>query len=128
MPKDTPFTLVLNKIDVIHGQPREFEDGCVVLALSAKTGVGVDALRARLRSIAGLEETRQGGFSARRRHVEALARAREHVEAAGPLLKGRLELAAEELKAAQQALDELTGAHTSDDLLGEIFSSFCIGK
>jgi len=129
IPQDKPYDIVLNKIDVIHGLPRQFDDGgSTVIALSAKTGAGVDALRRHLRALAGLDESHEGGFSARRRHLAALAKAREHVEAAGPLLATGLELAAEELKAAQAALDALTGEHTSDDLLGEIFSSFCIGK
>jgi tRNA modification GTPase len=128
IPEGKPFSLVLNKIDVIHGEPREFEDECKVVALSAKTGSGVDALRRHLKALAGLDESQEGAFSARRRHLEALARARKHAQAAGPHLAGSLEIAAEELKAAQADLDELTGAHTSDDLLGEIFASFCIGK
>jgi len=128
LPADSAFTLILNKIDLIGGEPRQFDDGCPVLALSAATGAGVDELRQHLRSIAGIDQGERGGFSARRRHVEALRRAREHVEAAGPLLAEALELAAEELRAAQGDLDELTGEHASDDLLGEIFASFCIGK
>jgi tRNA modification GTPase len=123
-----PCTLVLNKIDLIDGEPKQFEAGPPVLALSAKTGVGVDALRVHLARLAGFEQSGEGTFSARRRHVEALAAVREHVEAAGPCFGSALELAAEELKSAQAALDQLTGEHTSDDLLGEIFSSFCIGK
>jgi len=128
LPSGKPFSLVLNKIDVIDALPREFEDKCAVFALSAKTGAGVDALRHHLRKLAGLDETHEGAFSARQRHLDALARMREHVEAAGTHLTTGLELAAEELKAAQADLDELTGRHTSDDLLGEIFSHFCIGK
>jgi tRNA modification GTPase len=119
---------VLNKIDVIEGEPRQFDAGCRVLALSAKTGDGVDALRKHLQRIAGLDEGTEGSFSARRRHVEALQNARARIAAAGPLFARGLELAAEELKSAQSHLDELTGEHSSDDLLGEIFSSFCIGK
>jgi tRNA modification GTPase len=128
VPRGKPFTLVLNKIDVIEGEPRRFDAGTTVLALSAKTGAGVDALRDHLRALAGLGAGREGGFSARRRHLEALTHAREHVAAAGALLTDGLELAAEELKVAQTHLDELTGVHTSEDLLEEIFSSFCIGK
>lgn len=128
IPEAQSFSLVLNKIDSIDGEPRQFEDDCTVLALSAKTGDGVEALLHHLKVIAGLDEASDGGFSARRRHIEALQKARDRVAAAGPLLSTGLELAAEELKAAQTHLDELTGEHTSDDLLGEIFSSFCIGK
>jgi tRNA modification GTPase len=128
IPVGKPFTLVLNKIDLIGGEPRQFDDDCPVIALSAMTGAGLPELRAHLQAIAGLDEVGRGGFSARRRHVDALARAREHIAAAGLLLADGLELAAEELKEAQRYLDELTGEHSSDDLLGEIFSSFCIGK
>jgi tRNA modification GTPase len=128
IPKGRPYSLVLNKIDVIEGEPRQFDAGCRVLALSAKTGDGIDALRKHLQRIAGLDEGTEGSFSARRRHVEALQNARARIAAAGPLFARGLELAAEELKAAQSHLDELTGEHSSDDLLGEIFSSFCIGK
>jgi tRNA modification GTPase len=128
IPEGQPFSIILNKIDVLDGEPRQFKDDCPVLALSANTGDGVDALVRHLKRIAGLEEGGAGGFSARRRHVEALQQARDRIAAAGPLLADGLELAAEELKAAQAHLDELTGEHTSDDLLGEIFSSFCIGK
>jgi tRNA modification GTPase len=128
LPADRPFTLVLNKIDVIHGMPRAFDDNGSVFALSAKSGAGVEALREHLKKLAGLDEIPAGAFSARRRHLDALRRAGERIAAAGPHFAGSLELAAEELKAAQAELDALTGEHTSDDLLGEIFSSFCIGK
>jgi len=122
------FSLVLNKIDLVDGEPRQFEDDCPVLALSAKTGAGVDALVQHLKKVAGQGEATDGVFSARRRHIAALEKARASIVAAGPLLSIGPELAAEELKAAQAHLDELTGQHTSDDLLGEIFASFCIGK
>jgi tRNA modification GTPase len=128
VPDGRPYTIVLNKIDLIEGEPVQFEDDGVILALSAKTGAGTEAAVGHLKRIAGLEEAGDGAFSARRRHVEALEKARDHITAAGPLLAAQLDLAAEELKAAQAYLDELTGLHTSDDLLGEIFSSFCIGK
>jgi tRNA modification GTPase len=128
LPADRPFTLVLNKIDVIHGMPRVFDDNGSVFALSAKSGAGLEALRAHLKQLAGLDEIPAGAFSARRRHLDALTRAGERIAAAGPHFAGSLELAAEELKAAQAELDALTGEHTSDDLLGEIFASFCIGK
>jgi tRNA modification GTPase len=125
---DKPFSLVLNKIDLISGQPRLFDDECTVIALSAKSGAGIELLKEHLKKLAGFDAGHQGGFSARRRHLDALGKAREHVVAAGPFLSSGLEVAAEELKAAQLYLDELTGEHTSDDLLGEIFSTFCIGK
>lgn len=128
LPAGKAFSLILNKIDRIGGEARQFEDEVVVLALSATTGDGVDALRAHLKALAGHDDGASGGFSARRRHLDALGRARTRIAAAGPLLGSGLELASEELRAAQAELDEITGEHTSDDLLGEIFSSFCIGK
>lgn len=128
LPAGKPLTIVLNKIDRIAGEPRIFGDDVAVIALSAKTGNGVDLLETHLRQLAGADTAQAGGFSARRRHVEALERARGHVAAAGSLLDDALEIAAEELRAAQAELDTLTGEHSSDDLLGEIFSSFCIGK
>ncbi|HUF72163.1 MAG TPA: tRNA uridine-5-carboxymethylaminomethyl(34) synthesis GTPase MnmE [Gammaproteobacteria bacterium] len=128
IPASTPFSILLNKIDLVDGEPVRFEDGGAVLALSARSGAGTEAVVRHLKQVAGLDEAVESAFSARRRHVDALASARERIAAAGPLLTTQLELAAEELKAAQSHLDELTGEHTSDDLLGEIFSSFCIGK
>ena len=100
------------------------------LPLSALHGAGLDALRARLRSEAGLGEEGRGAFSARARHVEALRRVGTHLAAARERLLGEHagELAAEELRMAQHALAELTGAVSSDALLGRIFSDFCIGK
>jgi tRNA modification GTPase len=125
---DKPFSIVLNKIDLLEGQARQFDDDCPVFALSAKSGDGIDALRTHLKSLTGFDDTGAGNFSARRRHLQALELAAQNIAAAGSLFSDGLELAAEELKTAQMHLDELTGAHTSDDLLGEIFSSFCIGK
>jgi tRNA modification GTPase len=102
--------------------------------ISARTGQGLDALRRRIRervgALGGLDGRLAGSFSARQRHVEALRRARGHVEAGGRVMAETQagELLAEELRLAQQALGELTGELLPDDLLGEIFSSFCIGK
>ena len=121
-------SLVLNKSDLFDGPIPASDTGTRAFVLSAKTLAGVDALVAHLRALAGDDETRSGAFSARRRHIDALEKASSAIAAAGPLLGDRLELAAEELRSAQQYLDELTGVHSSDDLLGEIFSSFCIGK
>jgi tRNA modification GTPase len=101
------------------------------VAVSAATGEGLDELHARLRALAEGEagESVDGEFTARTRHVEALLRASEHVAAArAELGYERLELAAEELRLAHEALGEITGRMTADDLLGRIFSSFCIGK
>jgi tRNA modification GTPase len=98
--------------------------------VSAKTGAGLDALRAAIRRHAGLGDGAEGSFSARARHVAALQRVRESLaNARDRLVHDRAgELVAEELRLAQQALSEITGEFSSDDLLGVIFSSFCIGK
>jgi tRNA modification GTPase len=96
--------------------------------VSALTGAGLQPLVAHIQSRAGAVEDRVGSFSARRRHLAALARAAAAVRRARAELAGAPEVAAEELREAQQALSELTGEVTSDDLLGEIFSTFCIGK
>lgn len=100
------------------------------LYLSAKTGEGMDQLRAALKQFAGIGDGSGGEFSARARHVAALERVAEHIAQAEQRLhiEHAGELAAEELRMAQQALSELTGEYRADDLLGAIFSSFCIGK
>ncbi|WP_423458431.1 tRNA uridine-5-carboxymethylaminomethyl(34) synthesis GTPase MnmE [Ottowia sp. VDI28] len=101
------------------------------IALSARTGAGLDALRQRLLQVVGWQSgAGEGVFIARERHLQALARAAEHLEAAGAHLGGApmLDLLAEELRLAQNALSEITGEFTADDLLGVIFSRFCIGK
>ncbi len=126
---DAPLTLVLNKVDLVPTLPPPREvDGVPVLAISALTGAGIDALVRHLQQASGFAPEAGGTFSARRRHVEALERAAAHFAAARAELPGALELAAEELRAAQRYLSELTGEQTSDDLLGAIFASFCIGK
>lgn len=124
-----PFSLLRNKID-LTSEPAEIRevDGVRVVALSAKTGAGIDLLKGHLQDLAGFVPDAPGTFGARRRHLEALARARERLLAARIEIDAALEIAAEELRAAQAALSELTGEHTSDDLLGEIFATFCIGK
>ncbi|MBV8495915.1 MAG: tRNA uridine-5-carboxymethylaminomethyl(34) synthesis GTPase MnmE, partial [Gammaproteobacteria bacterium] len=98
--------------------------------LSALTGVGLAQLRAHLKECMGYRNVETGTVSARRRHLEALARARGHtLEAARQLAERRAgELVAEELRGAQQALGEITGEFTSEELLGRIFAGFCIGK
>ncbi|MEG0186743.1 MAG: tRNA uridine-5-carboxymethylaminomethyl(34) synthesis GTPase MnmE, partial [Stenotrophomonas sp.] len=118
-----------NKSDLLPQWPQDL--GADSIALSAANGQGLELLHARLREIAshGAGEGMQGEFSARLRHVEALALASEHLDAAdGQLHYDQLELAAEELRLAHDALGEITGRMTADDLLGRIFSSFCIGK
>ena len=130
LPADLPVTLVLNKIDLSGEKPGLAEqDSLPVLRLSAKTGSGLDILRQHLEQAAGYQPAGEGLFSARRRHLEALSRARNHLDSAADHARvGAGELAAEELRLAQLTLNEITGEFGSDDLLGEIFSSFCIGK
>jgi len=129
-PREGALTLVANKVDLDPQAPRAAaEQGTPVVYVSALTGEGIGALVAHLKEAAGLAGETEGTFSARRRHLVALARARAELSAAGPQLgSGALELAAEHLRNGQAALSELTGELTSDDLLGEIFSTFCIGK
>ena len=101
------------------------------ISLSAKTGAGLDNLRRKLLQIAGWQGTPDGVYMARERHVQALIRVLSHLDLAGDHLLARaqsLDLLAEELRLAQNNLNEITGEFTPDDLLGEIFSRFCIGK
>ena len=100
------------------------------IRLSAKTGQGIGALRQKLRELAGYEDLGEGAFTARRRHINALTRAAGHFATGRKALDETRagELLAEELRLAQEALGEITGAVSSDDLLGRIFSEFCIGK
>ncbi|HEX5419976.1 MAG TPA: tRNA uridine-5-carboxymethylaminomethyl(34) synthesis GTPase MnmE [Gammaproteobacteria bacterium] len=124
-----PLTVLLNKTDLLPDVPCAYaHDGVPVLRLSVLTGEGFELLTEHLKSVAGFASEAGGSFSARRRHLAALTRAAGHLCAARAALGEALELGAEELRAAQTALGELTGEITSDDLLGEIFSSFCIGK
>jgi tRNA modification GTPase len=100
-----------------------------VLAISADDGEGLSELRAYLAALSGPADGAGASFSARARHVDALARAGTHLDAARTHLEThQLELAAEELRLAQGALGEVVGDLTSDELLGEIFSRFCVGK
>ena len=121
---DGPRLTIHNKIDVTGEAPRA-EEGDVWL--SARTGAGVDLLREKLLVAAGWQAAGEGAFMARARHLDALDRAAGHLAMAREST-GQLELFAEELRLAQSALSEITGEFTADDLLGEIFSTFCIGK
>jgi tRNA modification GTPase len=131
LPAGVPHTVVYNKIDLTGRQP-----GPVVtetapgIALSVQTGDGMDALRAHLKHCVGFGEQVEGNFSARRRHLDALQRVEQHLIAGVRQLADQQagELLAEELRLAQQELGDITGTVSSDDLLGRIFSSFCIGK
>ena len=131
LPKNMPVTVIRNKAD-LTGEALGYseEEGYALIQLSARTGEGVTLLREHLKQAMGFTSSTEGGFLARRRHLQALEKAAEHLN------KGQYqlitfhagELLAEELRLAQEALSEITGEFTSDDLLGRIFSSFCIGK
>ncbi len=127
LPDGVPVTVVHNKIDLVGAKPGVV-DGEVYL--SAQTGKGIDALRQHIKELAGYDNLGEGAFTARRRHIGALRRASEHFETGRRALEEARagELLAEELRLSQQALGEITGAFSADDLLGKIFSEFCIGK
>jgi tRNA modification GTPase len=130
-PAEVPVTLVFNKCDLAAGLPvADTWSGPPRIMLSALTGEGLEKLRAHLKECMGYQTVDGGAISARRRHLEALTAARAHTEeAARQLTEHRAgELVAEELRAAQLALSEITGEFTSEDLLGRIFAGFCIGK
>lgn len=124
LPQEIVRITVHNKIDLSGDAPRASANE---IWLSAKTGVGLERLREELLKIAGWQPAGEGGFMARRRHLDALARAQARLLVAREL-GGQLDLQAEELRLAQEVLSEITGEFTPDDLLGEIFSRFCIGK
>jgi tRNA modification GTPase len=132
-PDPAKVTLIRNKAD-LSGDLIELQtsaDGHVTLNLSAKAGGdGLELLRNHLKDCMGYQQTSESSFSARRRHLEALRHASESLEHGRDqlTLAGAGELLAEDLRLAQQSLGEITGAFSSDDLLGRIFSSFCIGK
>jgi len=137
LPANTPVLTVLNKCDLL-----KLDDALCpacdksaanqnTLTISAKTGAGLDALRARLLSIAGVVPGEQSPWLARQRHLQALSEARRHLHAAAEHAAQSdpmLDIYAEELRLAHRALMQITGEVSSDDLLGEIFSRFCIGK
>jgi tRNA modification GTPase len=129
--RDIPITVIRNKCDLSGNTPAlSLDRNKATVILSARTGAGMDLLKQHLKESMGFSAEGQGNFSARRRHLQALQAAR------GNLISGRDqllhaaagELLAEDLRLCQQKLGEITGAVSSDQLLGEIFSSFCIGK
>jgi len=130
IPPEIPVVILRNKIDLTGDAPGPVPDFPHVLNISAKTGAGIEELRESIRRLAGYSDLGEGAFTARRRHVEALERAARHFERGREALSNTRagELLAEDLRQAHKALGEITGAFTSDDLLGKIFSSFCIGK
>jgi tRNA modification GTPase len=129
LPALVPVTVVWNKCDLCQPVLPEAPD-VPHLTVSARSGAGLDPLRAHLLEAAGFQRQDSGLLSARQRHLEALAATAAHVAAAAARCgaKGEGELVAEELRAAQRALGEITGAGTADELLGRIFANFCIGK
>lgn len=127
LPSNIPRLHIFNKVDLL-AQPAHVEewDGEYHIYLSAKTGAGLDLLRDKLLALAGWHQE-AGVFMARERHVRALIAARDHLARAAKVVS-QAEFFAEELRLAQEHLNSITGEFTADDLLGEIFSRFCIGK
>jgi tRNA modification GTPase len=131
LPPGPQLLFVHNKCDLSGRTAEIFEhEGERHLRISAAHGEGIDRLRAEIRAHAGLDARSEGLFTARARHVDALRRTLEHVDAAARRVAegAHAELAAEELRLAQQTLGEITGRFSTEDLLGAIFSAFCIGK
>ena len=128
LPEQVPVLHIANKADAVSATGQQDDTH---LTISAKTGAGLDALRRRLLQIVGWQSAPEGVFIARERHVQALERVATHVELADAHLntpQPALDILAEELRLAQNALNEITGEFSPDDLLGEIFGKFCIGK
>ncbi len=131
IPGNIPSIVVLNKIDLVNLPPAlKQEDKKSFIYVSIKKQFGIDLLIAELKNKAGYQTATEGNFIARRRHVDALNRALQCLHKGIEQLEiyRAGELLAEELRLAQEALSSITGRFTPDDLLGEIFSSFCIGK
>lgn len=142
VPAGTPVLTVYNKLDLLPGgtetvaceaqpSPNGRRDAGEILCISAATGQGLDTLRQTLLRLAGWNASMESPWLARERHMQALLRAREHLEMAwehAQMDDRVLDLFAEELRLAHEALGEITGVFSSDDLLGEIFAGFCIGK
>lgn len=130
LPDTSKLTVVANKIDQSSEAPRiDPGPNYPRIYLSAQQGTGLDLLKQHLKSIAGYTGAGEGSFTARRRHLDALERAQDFLNKAERQLQyGAGELVAEDLRACQQALGEITGQVSADELLGKIFSSFCIGK
>ena len=131
LPANLGVTVIRNKAD-LTGEPMtpDLTATNPVYRLSAKTGAGIEALREHLKQCIGFDASTEGSFLARRRHLDALERASEHLSIGQEQLHSYIagEILAEELRLTQQHLNEITGEFSSDDLLGRIFSSFCIGK
>ena len=125
-----PVITVHNKIDLTTEPAGLSRASPPAVNISARTGAGIDMLRTEIRRLAGYKDLGEGAFTARRRHLQAIETAKSHFEHGHKALtsSGAGEIFAEELRLAQQALGEITGTFSSDDLLGKIFSEFCIGK
>jgi tRNA modification GTPase len=131
LPQDMGMTVIRNKADMTGESMGHCDTNHpALIRLSAKTGQGVDALRQHLKACMGYAGGSEGGFMARRRHLDALASAAAHLDIGQTQLEGYMagEILAEELRLTQQYLNTITGEFSADDLLGKIFSSFCIGK
>ncbi|WP_290611957.1 tRNA uridine-5-carboxymethylaminomethyl(34) synthesis GTPase MnmE [Arsukibacterium sp. UBA3155] len=134
LPASLGVTVIRNKADitgeVLIPDVKQTSNKTPVYSISAKTGAGIDALREHLKQCIGFDASTEGSFLARRRHLDALDRAAEHLTIGQEQLHSYIagEILAEELRLTQQHLNEITGEFSSDDLLGRIFSSFCIGK
>jgi len=127
--EDMPVIIVRNKIDLVDETAGEGGSPGTI-NLSAKTGAGIEALRTEIRRLAGFKDLGEGAFTARRRHLQAIEAAMAHFDSGRQALADERagEIFAEELRLAQMALGEITGEFSSDELLGKIFSEFCIGK
>ena len=126
-----PVLIVKNKIDLTQEQPQHLDtSNSQIVKLSVKTGAGINLLKTTLQRFAGYQQHSEGVVLARRRHLDALTRAKQALQTGISQLTHHQagELLAEDLRQAQRALGEITGEFTSDDLLGEIFGRFCIGK
>jgi tRNA modification GTPase len=130
IPAGVSYTVVRNKIDLTGAAPGQDSSDANSVNVSALTGVGIDVLRQHIKQRVGFAADGEGTVTARRRHLDRLNEARKHFERGRSLLLEHRagELMAEELLQVQNALAEITGEFTSDDLLGKIFGSFCIGK
>lgn len=133
LPQSAPLTVIRNKVDLTDepvGMEQPSANAAPVIRIAARSADGLEVLRDHLKQCMGFASTTEGGFIARRRHLDALERAQDFMRQGEEQLRGfgAGELLAEDLRAAQDALGEITGAMTPDELLGKIFSSFCIGK
>jgi tRNA modification GTPase len=129
--RDIPVTIIHNKCDLSGNEPQLDESSDIAqVVLSAKSGAGMDLLRTHLKNCMGFQNNAEGNFSARRRHLQALEAAANFLQSGQNQLldAGAGELLAEDLRQCQLRLGEITGGISSDELLGKIFSSFCIGK